>query len=407
MLDYIMKNKEWIFSGIGISILGILFWFFKDKSRKSNQTIKDGNSNQLITGEGNQLQKSGENSDNYQAGGDINITNGISIDQIPEILSEALKTINSELPVAYQQAKDNMAQYSGELTPKLKHLTIKELQNLGEPDVIAVLMQSMREAARTDEIEVHQVLSEAVTQRMKIGKADLKRLAFNLAVDTTLKLDSNLLRILSILFFITHVKKNGYLTLDQFIEFNREFFVDVFDAKISSSCITYLQAVGCGVVQPFSSSRVGEIFLNEYKFLFYGEVPSDELNAAQIREEFKILIFPQVNEKYFIDCGYLYVLQNGWEGINIQGPNAQDIVRLISSISDEEKNKILNFISKFRINADEVEKLFVDKIPECQNLIEQLKKNHHLFKLTPVGSAIALSFWKSKGKELDVNIWIN
>jgi hypothetical protein len=212
---------------------------------------------------------------------------------------------------------------------------------------------------------------------------------------------------LSGLFFITHVKKNGYLTLDQLIEFNKYFFVDVSDAKISSSCITYLQAVGCGAVQPFSSGRVGEIFLNEYKFLFYGEIPFNELNALQISDEFKILIFPQINGRYFIDSGYLYVLQNGWEGINIYGPNAQNIVRLISSISDEEKNKILNFISKFRINADEVEKLFFDRIPESKNLIEQLKNSHHLFKLTPVGSAIALSFWKSKGKEFDVNIWIN
>lgn len=52
---WLLKNKDWIFSGIGVSIIGIFAsWLFR--RNKSSQT-----------------QKAGNNSANYQAGGDIKV----------------------------------------------------------------------------------------------------------------------------------------------------------------------------------------------------------------------------------------------------------------------------------------------------------------------------------------------
>lgn len=55
MLDYLITNKEWIFSGIGVSVVS---WVLFRKSAGARQS-----------------QKSGDNSTNIQAGGDINFTN--------------------------------------------------------------------------------------------------------------------------------------------------------------------------------------------------------------------------------------------------------------------------------------------------------------------------------------------
>lgn len=405
-LDYIMKNKDWIFSGIGISILGIIFWPFKDKVSKSHQSIKNGNENQQIT-EAKQSQTSGNQSTNIQVlGGQTNIY-GISEEQLPQIIKSVTDVILAQYPIAQQNAQRNMSQFSMELNPKLSKLTIPELQNLEDPDIVSALMQSMREAARTDEREVHQVLSEVVIQRMKLGKTDIKKLAFNQAIEATLKLDSNLLKTLSALFFITYVRRNGYFTLDKCIEFNSQYFKYIVDITISNSSVAYLESIGCGSPQPFSSGRVGEIILNQYKNLFFFELPSSELNTLQLRDELKKLLFQQSNEKYLIDTAFLYVLEYGFEGISFNGPNAQNIIKILRSITEEEKKYILNFVKKYRMNADEVEKYFLTKIPQCKNLIELLKLSKNIFRLTPVGSAIALSFWKSKGKELDVNVWIN
>ncbi|MGP7733482.1 hypothetical protein [Oceanimonas smirnovii] len=54
-MSWLIENKEWVFSGIGVSVLFFVLSLFK-KNFGSKQ-----------------VQKSGANSTNYQAGGDINI----------------------------------------------------------------------------------------------------------------------------------------------------------------------------------------------------------------------------------------------------------------------------------------------------------------------------------------------
>ncbi|WP_199179219.1 hypothetical protein [Enterovibrio norvegicus] len=53
-MDWLVNNAHWVFSGVGVPILGYLFLRKKDSGLK-------------------QIQKSGKNSKNYQAGNDINI----------------------------------------------------------------------------------------------------------------------------------------------------------------------------------------------------------------------------------------------------------------------------------------------------------------------------------------------
>ncbi|QBQ54007.1 hypothetical protein E3U44_05395 [Nitrosococcus wardiae] len=55
VLDYIMNNKEWIFSGIGVAVIS---WVSFRKSSNTKMT-----------------QKSGDNSTNIQVGGSINVSN--------------------------------------------------------------------------------------------------------------------------------------------------------------------------------------------------------------------------------------------------------------------------------------------------------------------------------------------
>ena len=64
-MNWIISNAEWIFSGIGVSILGIILGFFIKKN-KENKT-------QNIT--------SGKNSTNIQGGKNVNVNIGGKIDE--------------------------------------------------------------------------------------------------------------------------------------------------------------------------------------------------------------------------------------------------------------------------------------------------------------------------------------
>jgi hypothetical protein len=56
-MEWIVENKEWIFSGIGVFVLGIIYALFKKKKKSKSIKMK---------------QKSGDNSTNTQIGGDYN-----------------------------------------------------------------------------------------------------------------------------------------------------------------------------------------------------------------------------------------------------------------------------------------------------------------------------------------------
>ncbi|WP_405176363.1 hypothetical protein MHI27_12025 [Paenibacillus sp. FSL H8-0261] len=62
-MNWIADNKDWIFSGVGVMVLGIIGFFVKrflDKEKKqSGQSIASGN-----------------NSNNVQGGNDVNVTIG-------------------------------------------------------------------------------------------------------------------------------------------------------------------------------------------------------------------------------------------------------------------------------------------------------------------------------------------
>lgn len=53
MLDYLIANKEWIFSGIGVSVLSWLIFIFRNPEK------------------GGMSQNSGDNSTNIQVGGNV------------------------------------------------------------------------------------------------------------------------------------------------------------------------------------------------------------------------------------------------------------------------------------------------------------------------------------------------
>lgn len=54
-MDFLISNKEWIFSGIGVSIIGGLIGVIKMKNRNTSryQNIKNGNNNIQTKGEVN------------------------------------------------------------------------------------------------------------------------------------------------------------------------------------------------------------------------------------------------------------------------------------------------------------------------------------------------------------------
>ena len=64
-MEWMIDNKEWFFSGVGVFILGLIISFFSWLFRKKHKS--DTNTHVSMK------QKGGKNSNNYQSNGDITI----------------------------------------------------------------------------------------------------------------------------------------------------------------------------------------------------------------------------------------------------------------------------------------------------------------------------------------------
>ena len=72
LLAVIYSNKEWIFSGVGVALVSALFVWFRRRG----------------TPRANQVQSSGNNSVNVQAGRDLNISDSMGISNDGQTRSE-------------------------------------------------------------------------------------------------------------------------------------------------------------------------------------------------------------------------------------------------------------------------------------------------------------------------------
>ena len=64
-MGLIIDNKEWVFSGIGVFILGLIITFFSWLFRKKHKSNTDTHVSMK--------QKGGKNSNNYKSNGDMTI----------------------------------------------------------------------------------------------------------------------------------------------------------------------------------------------------------------------------------------------------------------------------------------------------------------------------------------------
>ncbi|PEJ28308.1 hypothetical protein CN689_22395 [Peribacillus butanolivorans] len=72
MIDYVVSNKEWIFSGVGVVFLGFLFKNILKKLFIKKDKLQQANNHKII--KNNFTQKAGDNSQNIM-GNNVKITN--------------------------------------------------------------------------------------------------------------------------------------------------------------------------------------------------------------------------------------------------------------------------------------------------------------------------------------------
>ena len=218
-----------------------------------------------------QAQKSGDNCINIQVAGDMVIQHETSIVlwSVEEMSKKLISGVFGELTEkAKKQIQDNQQSYLESLKSELRNVveSFEKLQMiLDSPDFQYISKRAAISASRTPSIELHQILSKLIINRINAEGDENKRIMFNEAINKVDRVTQNQLKILVLNLLLRRSK----LVFDSFNHtmLNLEKLMRPFlDCEIKLNEIRHLISVNCLVPVPGSGNLLGR-FMENYQSL--------------------------------------------------------------------------------------------------------------------------------------------
>ena len=343
-------------------------------------------------------QKSGDASENYQAGRDINIYLG----NLPEIASKVNDTSFKELTDdAKRIVEKNQGSLLSEFQEQISLIQdeIKDLkQTIVQPDFQYVAKSSLITAARTDSIEIHKILANLLVKRIMNSSDDALRLVCNEALLQLDKLSISQIRLLSLCFLLVNSRQEDVKSLEDFKN-----FLSTYSKLISAFEISKVETnllIHSNFANLYSSFKLNDFYkslFENYRDAFDRKIPKGLIDNDKYAEFFvNNLVDKSTDDYYFLK-------------------EFEDIRKLSEELRDKYKDQysvrispifdLNKFYGDFSSIEDDilmlgdVGKLLIDKI-----------KDTSIFKLslTPIGFTIALIYLEAIFDEtINLQMWLS
>ena len=103
------------------------------------------------------------------------------------------------------------------LNDELKKLPTDKLEKFSEVDVQITLSSAIKAAARKDSPEMHSILAKLVLDRVQKPNHSIAELAIDESIESISKLDTNLIKILALVFILSRTKYTNIMTVICFL----------------------------------------------------------------------------------------------------------------------------------------------------------------------------------------------
>ena len=197
-MNWIIDNKEWIFSGIGVFILTLIIGlFFKNKSKSSKLNLKSGNKSIKF-----QIGESDDNSTNVQISGNL-VYNGITYLDAKQI---ALNVFNENFLKLSEKAANLALKRADELVDDFLNLIHDKnsniIEKLQEPSIQYSLFNVQRAYAKSGDTYQKNQLLYLLIERVLSSEKTLHQIVLDEAIETLPKLSSEQLNFLTFHFIL-------------------------------------------------------------------------------------------------------------------------------------------------------------------------------------------------------------
>lgn len=372
------------FLSLGLVILGILLVAinFTTRGEKAATT--------------NQVQISGENSPNVNAGRDV-IMNGPSYSEVREI---ALNVYYDNVPQLSRVAQATAQTRAEEITEDfLSNFVTKHpqaLSNLSDPDVQIDLWEIQKGYARSGEEELRKILVDLLTERASKGDRSLEVIVLNEAIVCAPKLTEGQRKAIAIIFILKYTSAKQLNSIqDYYSEYLPTYLYPLLKGCASNVIdFQHIEYVGTGAVSISSSPFIGCLKVDQDALYTKG------FDEAEISNELRDLA---KDKDVFIasrrDSSKIQV--------NNMTNSALDAFAAGKGLSSH-VDELRRLADLGNMSDEEVLAEFIQSNESAQQLVDTFSKSiMNRVTLTSIGIALGHAYWKRvTGGDVPLAVWL-
>lgn len=395
-IKIVYENIQWIFSGIGVTLISIFLGKQITKSLKNRQTGKKGSVN-ISMEENNsigniQTQNAAKNSTNYQINGNYNT--GLSYQDARDI---SLDVFKANAKTYTDEAKKIIEERAAEISEDIfKTIYIEipvAIKKLVEPAVQEAILNAQKAYAKNASPVLKIQLVELIKQRLQAEENDIEQIVLDEALSIIPKLNSKHMDILSLHFSMLKHRNNQLCNRESFFDYiEKEIQPFYFPEFTADSLYAHLQYAGCTTILSEGSTykRPRELFKLYYEGLFPKGFSKEEFDLFMSTDT---SILSGIIRKSVRDP-QKYQLDGLTEGV-------------LEYLIDEKgytqyKDQIVNFYRQTTMSAEEIVEDIATKYPFMKQMDDEWEKSRTFkaMSLTSVGIAIGILNYNIKtGKQ--------
>jgi hypothetical protein len=331
-----------------------------------------------------QSQKSGDKSNNIQAGGSVTIIQGITTTEAREIALDVYKANALDLAKSARDLVDErVSKITDKIVTEIHNRKPDALNAFGDPDFQYKLYESSIAFARSGDTELEKLLVDLMVERASENARSTKQLILNEAVEVVGKVSQQQHFIIVSVFLARHSR---FQTGDykDFLSRLDTLWVKYFN-EINKSDLSYkhLEYLGC------MTSSIGTADIFKKLKGNYGGFFIKGFKQEEIPEKFRAEAIKVCSQHLFEKDLLQYMCLD--EDVLVSEMSKR-------GVADESRQEILAHYRKSLMGNSDIQKKLESDLPSSKIIFEKWKETPlSSCTLTSVGRALAISFLHSHG----------
>lgn len=339
----------------------------------------------IYTGSGNQ---------NITQFGDVNVglTSIDDADKLFQLLFERnFPKLREEATIAARQSAEDYCKTF--IHAAKRKLDSNKIERLSDPDIQAGLTESIMEAGRKNDKELHDHLSRLVIERIKNDDNDLKKIFYNEAIKTIGKLTINQLKIITTCLLLRYVTQDHLTSLEGFDEYVKKFILPFLDFKATFADFQHIEYAACGSSMGVGSWSFIPQIKNGYPQFRHYKISSEDAANLNLPNKIQNDLF-ELNQESSLEFKF---------------KERKALDEYLATQSLDNRAKIQEKFEDSRKVGDDNWTEFIDKSESIQKALKAIENTRITsLSLTSIGFIIAIMYYeKVTGDTISLEGWIS